>query len=429
MLSGALPVLLTLTGTAALVFLLARRPQWWWRKAVPAAVGGTVAVMVLAIIVLAVWRPFPDALPARVVFWAAFGVLGLALGLANAPSASWRRRAASVVAVLSMVAVTALQINAEYAYRPTLRAALGLHNADEVNFTAIAPPEPDPAPAPEPPKPLWQTWHPPPDQPVVGAVTQVNIPGPVSGFAGRAASLYLPPAYLSSARPALPVLVLISGQPGGPIDWVLAGKLATTMDSFAEQHGGLAPIVVVPDGTGAPLANPLCMDSALGNVETYLAVDVPEWLKQNLTVDPDTRHWAIGGFSYGGTCALQLALRRPRLFPTFLDISGQEEPTLGGRARTVRLAFGGDDSKFRAVNPLDILASENFPDSAGILATGDGDLESSRQADQVAEAARKAGMAIQVSRAPGKHSWAIATEALSSGLPWLAARAELLPPS
>jgi S-formylglutathione hydrolase FrmB len=200
------------------------------------------------------------------------------------------------------------------------------------------------------------------------------------------------------------------------------------MDSFAATHAGLAPIVVVPDATGTPLANPMCLNSALGQVETYLADDVPNWLRANLQLDSEPRHWAIGGFSYGGTCSLQLAVRRPQEFPTFLDISGQREPTLGNRQRTVRAAFGGDFNQFRAANPLDILAHAHQPSIAGIIAVGTHDDEYGPQARDVYNATRAAGIPTQLLKFPGNHSWTIATAALRAALPWLAARANLMPP-
>ena len=79
--------------------------------------------------------------------------------------------------------------------------------------------------------------------------------------------------------------------------------------------------MVVADGTGSQIANPLCVDSKLGNVATYLAKDVPSWVKSNLQVNPDPKAWAIGGLSYGGTCSLQMATNYPDVYPTFLDIS------------------------------------------------------------------------------------------------------------
>ncbi|MFC8936215.1 alpha/beta hydrolase-fold protein [Rhodococcus sp. NPDC057135] len=39
-------------------------------------------------------------------------------------------------------------------------------------------------------------------------------------------------------------------------------------------------------------------------------------MQANLQVNPDPRAWAIGGLSYGGTCALQLATNYPQIFPT-----------------------------------------------------------------------------------------------------------------
>lgn len=67
----------------------------------------------------------------------------------------------------------------------------------------------------------------------------------------------------------------MAGQPGSPEDWLVGGRLTQTMDQYAAANEGLSPVVVVADATGDELANPLCMDSNLGNVSTYLSVDVP----------------------------------------------------------------------------------------------------------------------------------------------------------
>ena len=97
------------------------------------------------------------------------------------------------------------------------------------------------------------------------------------------------------------------------------------------RHHGLAPVVVMPDDLGSEFANPMCLNSRLGNVQTYLTVDVPNWITSHLQVRSPERGWAIGGFSEGGTCAIQLSTQAPRLYPFFVDISGQIEPTLGSR--------------------------------------------------------------------------------------------------
>lgn len=426
---GPVPNAITVAGTAAIVALLARRGRRWWTVVVPLLVVGAVAVAAAAgLVVDRWWRPFPDPLPVRVLAWGAVAVFASGVAVAAAFRAGLRRRLLTAVLLVIALTLPAMKINAFYGYYPTLRAAFGIPDANAVDLADVpaaatvvtAPPGQD----------LASVWQPPPDQPATGRVAQVDIPGVRSGFSARPAAVYLPPAYLSAQRrPLLPVLVLVAGQPGGPQDWLVAGKLAAVMDRFAAANRGLAPVVVVPDATGAPLANPLCLDSRLGNVETYLARDVPEWAATTLQVDTAPGRRAIGGFSYGGTCALQLAVRAPAEYPTFLDISGQAEPTLGNRDLTVAAAFGGDQAAFAAVNPADVLASTTLPASAGVFAVGRDDAEYEPQARAMLEATRRAGMDVRLDPQPGGHAWPVATAALEAALPWLAQRAGLLPPA
>ena len=134
------------------------------------------------------------------------------------------------------------------------------------------------------------------DMPATGTVSTVAIPGTKSRFAARDAWIYLPPAYLTTPRAELPVIMLMAGQPGEPRDWFEAGKLGAVMDAFAAQHQGLAPVVVVVDHLGDRFANPGCVDSPQGNVFTYLTPDVPDWIKANLQVAPDTQSGPSAGF-------------------------------------------------------------------------------------------------------------------------------------
>jgi S-formylglutathione hydrolase FrmB len=204
-----------------------------------------------------------------------------------------------------------------------------------------------------------------------------------------------------------------------------AGGVAELMDTFAAAHSGLAPIVVMPDALGAETANPLCMDSRLGAADTYLSVDVPAWMDRAVQVDPDRAHWSVGGFSYGGTCALQLAVAHPDVFPTVLDVSGQQRPTLGDPARTVAAAFGGDQAAFDAVDPLHELARRRLPGTRALLAEGAHDPEYQAQATTVRAALVAAGADVSYSELPGGHSWTTAGAALAQALPTIAQRAGL----
>jgi S-formylglutathione hydrolase FrmB len=424
LIAGPLPTAISAVGAAGAVYILARRGVRWWTRAVPIGLLVGVSVAGLAAVVVAVFRPFPDLLPVRMLIWTGVAAAGSSLAWANM-RARRRRQVLAVLALLAVLATSGVKANAFYGYRPTLAAALGLPAANEIDLSSLPRTE-QPLVAPTG-MPTAAAWHRPPDMPTTGKISKVQIPGRTSGFPARPAWIYLAPAYLSSSRPRLPVLVLIAGQPGGPEDWLLAGRLAEVADRFAAAHDGLAPVIIMPDATGSSFGNPMCLDSRLGQAESYLATDVPGWAAANLQVDPEQR--AIGGFSFGGTCALQLAVRRPDVYPTFLDISGQAEPTLGDHAHTVRAAFGGDEDAFRRVNPLDELRRATYPRCAGVFDVGRDDPDFRAQAKEMVRAARAAGMAASLAELPGAHSWSMASEALSRALPWISARTGLLDPA
>jgi S-formylglutathione hydrolase FrmB len=413
LIAGPLPTAIVVAGAIGGVVLLARRDRRWWTRTLPISVGIGVLGALLTAGALTVVPLFPDALPPRVLIWIGVGITAVAAAIGRI--AVRYRVVITVVAAVLVLSVCAVKVNAFYGYRTTLAGVLGLPAANEVAFDSVAADERVVPVA---------GWRPPPDMPRSGRIAQVDVPGAVSGFPARPAWVYLPPAYLASSRPLLPVLVLVPGQPGGPDDWLLAGRLASVLDRYAGDHAGIAPVVVVPDATGSSLANPLCLDSRLGRSETYLAVDVPAWIGSHLQVAPDR---AVGGFSFGGTCALQLAVRRPDVYPTFLDVSGQAEPTLGDRAATVAATFGGDEDSFRALTPLAGLAARRFPGSAGILTVGADDPVYRPQAEQVVAAARAAGMDVTLSVRPGGHTWALAGDGLAEFLPLMARRTGLLP--
>jgi S-formylglutathione hydrolase FrmB len=422
---GGLPLVLTGGLVAGLLVLgTLRHSRGWFLRSVPLAVLAALALLACAWVALAVVQPFPDRLPQSVPVWTGAALLGLTLAVAGWRRQRWRRRALAVLALLAVVGGAANQINRIFAPFPTIAAALQLSPSNEVPASSVITAGPVDA-LPDPvirSGPLEASWRPPADLPRTGAVTQVTIPGVRSGFTTRPAWIYLPPAYLTGHRPPLPVLVLVSGQPGSPRDWVDAGRVTTVMDAFAAAHSGLAPVVVMPDALGTEAANPLCTDSRLGAADTYLSVDLPAWIDHTLQVDPDHAHWSVGGFSYGGTCALQLAVAHPDLFPTFLDVSGQQQPTLGSLPLTVARAFGGDQAAFDAVDPLRELAGRRLPGTTALLVDGAQDPTYRAQAATVRAALAAAGADVIYAEVPGGHSWTVAGTALAHALPTIAQR-------
>jgi S-formylglutathione hydrolase FrmB len=258
----------------------------------------------------------------------------------------------------------------------------------------------------------------------VGTVGSVVIPATVSHFAARTAIVYLPPAALVKNAPRLPVLEMLSGQPGSPANLISAGALATILDGYAAQHAGLAPIVVIPDQLGAPQSNPMCIDSPLGNSATYLTVDVPNWINSHLHVLGDRANWAIGGFSQGGTCSIQIGAKFTGIYGTIFDISGQLAPYRVSVPTTIATGFGGSVAAYDAAKPLALLAAHGpYSDTLGIFVVGQNDARYGAASATVSNAAKAAGMTVDHIESPGTaHDWHTVQFAIHQALPLLYAR-------
>lgn len=422
--AGPVPVVLTILGALGGAWLLSGRARWFYRYAIPLC--GLIALLIMVIgwfLVEKVIVPFPDPIATSIYGWIGLGVFALLLlGPRIKAGGSVRGAAAAVAAALLVILTAATQVNLVFSAYPTLGIVLGHDDFDRIALSDV-PGATEPVVAGTPTDSMWKA---PEGMAIHGRVTTLPVPGTISGFTARDAEVYLPPSYFTDPRPLLPVLVMMGGQPGSPQDWLQGGKITATMDSFAREHQGLAPIVVMADATGTQFANPLCTDSPAGNVATYLAKDVPAAVNAAFQVNTNPKAWAIGGLSYGGTCSLQMATNFPDIYPTFLDLSGQLEPSLGDRARTVDEIFGGDEAAFEKVNPMNILATRQFPDSAGIVVVGSDDNEFKPGQQKIYDAAKAAGMDVVYVELPGGHSYVVWAKALQQELGWLAKRLGLI---
>jgi S-formylglutathione hydrolase FrmB len=270
---------------------------------------------------------------------------------------------------------------------------------------------------------LADRWRPPRDTPAVGRLLNVAIPGTVSRFDARTGLLYLPPAALVRHPPELPVVVMLSGQSPAaqPSDVEVRGHLSTMMDALAAAHHGLAPIVVVPDQLERGPNNPMCVDGPLGNSRTYLTVDVPNWIRAHLRVEPQGRAWTIAGFSQGGTCAIQLGAGFPSLFGNLLDLSGEAGPTLGDVRETVSVGFGGNRAAYLAAQPSAVLAAHaTYGDSDAFFGAAQLDTRYGPAMPGVAADARRAGMHVTTWVVPNVgHNWAGASAQMAAAMRWL----------
>jgi S-formylglutathione hydrolase FrmB len=245
-----------------------------------------------------------------------------------------------------------------------------------------------------------------------GTLAPLDIPATVSGFSSRPGTLYLPPAFFATPPPPLPVVVMLGGTPGGPQDWPRAGFATQAADAYASQHGGVAPILAFVDHNGSVFNDTECVDGPGGRAETFLVDDVPRSVADTLHIPLDPRRWAIAGFSEGGTCAFELAVRHPDVYGLFLDIAGDGAPNLGSDATTLRQLYGGDREAMAAHDPAHLLRPTRVRNLTGWFVVGASDSRHVTVADRLAAAAAEAGVATTRRVLPGSHNWQLAAAAL-----------------
>ncbi|MGG7066072.1 alpha/beta hydrolase [Bifidobacterium catenulatum subsp. catenulatum] len=253
-----------------------------------------------------------------------------------------------------------------------------------------------------------------------GEVSKVNIPATTSHFEARQALVYLPPAALVTAKhkPALPVILMMSGQPGSPGRVFAAGGIQTMMDDYAQHHGGLAPIVIAADQLGDDSHNTLCVDSPVyGKALTYLTKDVVDWVKTNLPAARQAQDWAIAGFSQGATCSLQIGANHPNLFGTIIPTGSELKPTNGSESSMISRFFHGDRTAYEKQIPINAIRNHAPSNQTLVIGAGERDRESVRNVELIAPVAQQEGMHVTAVESLGNaHDWHAVQDTLRYGL-------------
>lgn len=310
------------------------------------------------------------------------------------------RPVAVVCAVLLTLVTVADGVNDYFDYIPTAGALLGQRAADQASPARVVS--------------TIRRARP----PTRGLVELVDIPPTRSGFRTRRAQVYLPPAWFSSPRPALPVVELLHGTPGSPSDWTRAGSADLTADAWASRHGGISPILVLVDENGGFTRDSECV----GPSETYVVDDVRAWAVSALGARADARSWAVGGSSEGGWCALMLGLRHPDRYSTLLDFGGLDRPTHSGGA--LRL-FGGSRHRMRRYS-LHALVRTPAPRRDGLAAwleVGAADGGTTRAVRRSAALLSAHGIPTHLVVIPhAHHTWRVWRHCLDDAFGWAATR-------
>jgi enterochelin esterase-like enzyme len=191
----------------------------------------------------------------------------------------------------------------------------------------------------------------------LGETVRISITGRRSHIT-RTVYVFLPPQYFQASfrNHRFPAIELISGYPGEPQDWINVMGIVSTYETLLQDHGVQPVALVMPDPNGAPHISLQCLNILRGPQDaTYLARDLPDYLSQTLRLQPSGRAWGIAGYSEGGYCAANLAMRYPGRYGYAGVLSGYFHPgqvRLGHPAGMVD-PFRGSSALRQENTPLD----------------------------------------------------------------------------
>lgn len=252
-----------------------------------------------------------------------------------------------------------------------------------------------------------------------GTVHAVSVTGARSHVTRRVL-VYLPAAYEvpADAEVRFPVVVLLHGYPGGPQNWTTTLHLPDLLDQEIAQHRIAPAVYVFPDVDGGIARDRECVDAPHGVAdETFLAEDLPDAIARAYRTLPAPDGWAVGGYSTGAFCAMDLALRHPSRFHAVLSLSGYfnaiTDVTTGKIYRDQR-----DRDEH---SPVWLLAHRPVPPLDVLLMASADDPEASHALGAVAPELRPPLQATVVRVAHGGHSFATWSRMLPYAVGWLSA--------
>lgn len=122
------------------------------------------------------------------------------------------------------------------------------------------------------------------------------------------------------------VVELFSGYPGVPATWIGALKGITSLENL--ENSGKIPqtIGIIPSINVTPGEDTECLNYRGGHqVETWLTKDIQIFAQRYIGID--TRPWATFGYSTGGWCAAEIAIRHQSQYSAAISLAGYFAPS------------------------------------------------------------------------------------------------------
>jgi len=144
----------------------------------------------------------------------------------------------------------------------------------------------------------------------------------------------LPPkiAAQMEANPASPsvgsdyqVVELFPGYPGVPQTWIGSMAGITTLENLENSGAVQNTIAIIPAINVSPGVDTECLNFVGGaQVETWLTHDMKVFATKFIGID--NRPWSSFGYSTGGWCAAEVAIRHPDLYNSAVSLAGYFKP-------------------------------------------------------------------------------------------------------
>jgi len=227
----------------------------------------------------------------------------------------------------------------------------------------------------------------------------------------------LPPEYFAPGQEArrFPVIETFHGSPGHEEQWLGKLRLGHVLDEAVAARR-MSPAIIVSPSMNYPddRTDRECVDGGPGRpaLETWAAVDVPDWVARSFRARTDRDAWATIGLSAGGWCAAMASMLHPDRYRAAAVLSGYFRPQFP--------AVPADPVTPDQARRYDLLALARTapPPVAVWLVTSPNDPESFVSSHAL-EKARPPLAVTSVVLAHQDHSWTVWAHLLPDVLAWL----------
>ncbi len=121
------------------------------------------------------------------------------------------------------------------------------------------------------------------------------------------------------------VVELFPGYPGVPQTWINSMAGITTLENLENKGTIKNTIAIIPAINVSPGQDTECLNFVGGpQVETWITTDMHQFATTFLGLD--ARPWTSFGYSTGGWCAAEVAVRHPDLYSNAISLAGYFKP-------------------------------------------------------------------------------------------------------